>query len=194
MKPVYMEISAFGPFADKTVIDFSKIGDSGIFLITGDTGAGKTTLFDALSFALYGEASGGKERRISKNFRSDYAAAEVKTYVRLKFEHKGKIYNIERGPTYTRASKRGKGTTDEPAYASFYCENEPENVCAKIDETDKKIYEIIGLDRKQFSQTVMIAQGEFMKILNEKSTDRKEIFQRIFNTSVFNRFQEKLKD
>ena len=194
MKPVYMEISAFGPFADKTVIDFSKIGDSRIFLITGDTGAGKTTLFDALSFALYGEASGGKERRISKNFRSDYAAAEVKTYVRLKFEHKGKIYNIERGPTYTRASKRGKGTTDEPAYASFYCENEPENVCTKIDETDKKIYEIIGLDRKQFSQTVMIAQGEFMKILNEKSTDRKEIFQRIFNTSVFNRFQEKLKD
>ncbi len=194
MKPIYMEMSAFGPFSDITEVDFSKIGRNGIFLVTGDTGAGKTTIFDALSFALYGEASGGKERRISKNFRSDYALASSKTYVILRFEHQGRIYRIERGPTYTRAAKRGSGTTEEAAYVNFYCEDEPENVCTRIDEADKKISEIIGLDRKQFSQTVMIAQGDFMKILNEKSADRKEIFQRIFNTSVFNRFQEKLKE
>ena len=113
MKPLKLILSAFGPYANETVIDFTRFGEDGIFLIAGDTGAGKTTIFDAISFALYGEASGGKERRRSKTFRSDYASPRTETFVELTFEHKGETWRIRRNPEYERPKKTGDGTTDK---------------------------------------------------------------------------------
>ena len=117
MKPVKLVLSAFGPYAGQTEIDFRVFGETGIFLIAGDTGAGKTTIFDAISFALYGEASGGKERRKSKSFRSDYALPRTETYVELTFTHKGETWMIRRSPEYLRPKHIGEGTTLQPANA-----------------------------------------------------------------------------
>ncbi len=193
MKPLYLAVSAFGPFAGVTEIDFSSIGDSGIYLITGDTGSGKTTIFDAISFALYGESSGGKDVRAGKSFRSDYAASDSKTYVVFEFEQHGKRYIAERAPSYMRKAKIGSGMTENMAYAQF-TDVQSGQVWTRIDEVDAKIREIIGLDRKQFAQTVMIAQGDFRRILNAKSDERKQIFQKLFNTSKYEQFQIRLRE
>lgn len=192
MKPLRLEISAFGPYAGKTVIDFEKMGENGLFLVTGDTGAGKTTVFDAISFALYGEASGGKERRLSKSFRSDYASPDTPTYVEYIFIHKNQKYSVTRYPEYERQKKRGEGTTQQGAQAEFYNFQTQERA-VKIDEVDEKVRELIGLNRNQFAQTVMIAQGDFLKILNTKSDDRKKLFQKLFNTGIFADIQAELK-
>ena len=109
MKPLKLTMSAFGPYADITCVDFTLLGESGVFLVTGDTGAGKTTIYDAISFALYGEASGGSERRAGKSFRSDYASPDTETYVEFVFEQRGKHYKITRSPEYERRKKRGEG-------------------------------------------------------------------------------------
>ena len=119
MKPIYLEMSAFGPFAGVTKIDFAPFHGS-IFLLTGDTGAGKTSIFDAISFALFGEASGGKERRSGKSFRSDFAAPEAKTYVKFTFEQGGRTYTVERAPEYERPKARGDGMTKQTAKAELY--------------------------------------------------------------------------
>ena len=111
MKPLKLIMSAFGPYAGVTEVDFSAFGETGIFLIAGDTGAGKTTLFDAISFALYGEASGGRERRRSKSFRSDYASPRTETYVEMTFRHRGETWMIRRNPEYTRPKITGEGVT-----------------------------------------------------------------------------------
>lgn len=192
MKPLKLVISAFGPYANYTVIDFETLGENGIFLITGDTGAGKTTIFDAMSFALYGVASGGKDRRTTKSFRSDYANPSALTFVEYTFLHKGERYVVNRSPEYERAKVRGEGTTISPATAELLVVGTGE-VITRIDYVDEKIKEIIGLTRDQFSQTVMIAQGDFLKILNAKSDDRKALFQKLFNTSVFSELQKELK-
>ena len=123
MKPIKLTMSAFGPYADKTVVDFTKIGEDGIFLIAGATGAGKTTIFDGISFALYGEVSGGKERKESKSLRSDYASINTPTYVEYTFLHKDRHYTIKRNPEYFRPSKNGNGTpTKQTAQASLEIE------------------------------------------------------------------------
>ena len=192
MKPVKLVMSAFGPYARKTEIDFEKLGDSGLFLITGDTGAGKTTIFDAISFALYGEASGGSERRASKSFRSDYASAADETYVEYTFRHKQDLWCIRRNPEYVRAKKVGEGTTKQAAYAELLHPDSGEVWCG-VDEVRAKVSQIIGLTRDQFSQTVMIAQGDFLKILNAKSETRKQLFQKLFNTTLYADLQKKLK-
>ena len=119
MKPINLILSAFGPYANEVTVDFSLFGEDGIFLIAGDTGAGKTTIFDAISFALYGEASGGKERRKSKSFRSDYASARTETYVELTFQHRGEAWRIRRNPEYERPKKSGEGTTTQTANAKL---------------------------------------------------------------------------
>ena len=121
MKPVKIIMSAFGPYAGVTAIDFRLLGENGLFMIAGDTGAGKTTIFDAISFALYGEAAGGKERRKSKSFRSDYAAPRDETYVEFTFTHRGETWTIRRNPEYLRAKKSGFGTTPQPANAEMRC-------------------------------------------------------------------------
>ena len=164
-------------------------------MITGDTGSGKTTIFDAISFALYGEASGGRDRRSVKSFRSDFALSSAETYVIFEFEQHGKHYEIRRSPSYERLSKRGRsGGMIVTQHEAVLTDLSNGSVWTKTDEAGKKIEEIIGLNRNQFSQTVMIAQGDFLKIINNKSDDRKQIFQKLFNTSLYDRFQQKLKE
>ena len=193
MKPLNLVLSAFGPYARECSVDFSQFGEDGLFLIAGDTGAGKTTLFDAISFALYGEASGGKERRKSRSFRSDYASGRTETWVELTFRHKQGTWRIRRNPEYERPKKSGEGTTTQTAWAQLTNLDTGETF-EGLTEVNGKIYELLGLTQDQFKQTVMIAQGDFLKILNASSDDRKALFQRLFNTSVFADLQFKLKD
>lgn len=193
MKPIKLIISAFGPYSKEVEINFEDFGTDGLFLVTGDTGAGKTTIFDAISFALYGEASGGNIRRESRSFRSDYAEPETPTFVELTFQHRGKEYRIKRNPEYERPAKRGGGMTKESASVEFHTPDR-DKVLTKTKEVETEIINLLGLDREQFSQTVMIAQGDFMKILRSKSDERKKLFQKIFNTSKFEQLENLLKE
>lgn len=190
MKPLKLDICAFGPYPSLVSIDFSKF-DNGIFLISGDTGSGKTYIFDAICYALYGESS--SDKRSSKSLRSDYAKRDERTYVIFEFEHKNKRYRIKRNPEYLRPSKRGDKETKELAYAEL---NDLDNfqVFSGINEVNSKVEEILCLSKAQFSQTVMIAQGDFMKILNAKSDSRKMLFQKLFNTKIYSLIQDKLKE
>lgn len=189
MKPLKVMMSAFGPYKDEIIIDFTKLGDSGIFLITGDTGSGKTTIFDAISFALFGISSGSRRENIS--FRSDFADSNVATFVKLEFFHKGILYNVERIPRYYRKKKRGDGVTLVGGDATLTFLNEV--ITGDKNVTDKCV-EILGMNSKQFKQIVMIAQGEFMELLLAKSKDRAEIFRHIFDTGIFKDISDKLKD
>ena len=193
MKPVKLVLSAFGPFAGETTVDFSSLGDNGIFLIAGDTGAGKTTLFDAISFALYGEASGGRERRKSRSFRSDYALPRTETYVELTFRHRGETWLVRRSPEYVRPKLSGEGTTVQSPKAMMTCPDSGVLV-EGISEVNARIYELLGLTQDQFTRTVMIAQGDFLKILNATSDERKALFQKLFNTSLHASLQKRLQD
>ncbi len=193
MKPIKLTMSAFGPYAGETTVDFAALGEDGLFLITGDTGAGKTTVFDAISFALYGEPSGGTERRSARSFRSDYAAADTETYVELTFSHRGKLYRVRRNPEYERPKLRGEGVTKQTASAELTCLADGE-VISRIDAVNQYLLELMGLNRDQFAQTVMIAQGDFLKILQAKSDERKKLFQKIFRTTLFDALQRKLKE
>ncbi|MBQ4424257.1 MAG: SMC family ATPase [Lachnospiraceae bacterium] len=195
MKPIKLTISAFGPYAGTEEIDFTAFGDHGIFLICGDTGAGKTTIFDAICFALYGEASGGSARRSSKSFRSDYASPAAETYVEYVFRHKGKEWKIRRRPEYYRPPLRGQDEklVKNSAAASLTDEESGETV-EGIKEVREKVQELFGLTQEQFTQTVMIAQGDFLKILNAKSEERKALFQKLFHTSVYAAVQRELKE
>ena len=187
MKPLNLKISAFGPYKNEIEIDFKKLGNSGIFLITGDTGAGKTTIFDAISYALFGEVS-GSNRQIS-SLRSDFANDETETFVELEFNHKNKIYKIRRNPPYEKAKKRGEGTTKKTADASIEFDD---TIISGTKNVDSKIEEILGINAKQFKQIAMLAQGEFLKILFAESKDRTEIFRRIFDTDIYNQISKKL--
>lgn len=193
MKPVSLTLCAFGPYAKEQKIDFTVFDRQGVFLITGDTGAGKTTVFDAVSFALFGEGSGGSGRRSVRSFRSDYASAKEDTYVEFTFEHKGRVYTVRRSPEYERSAKRGEGTVKNVASAELTCASPAETVTG-IDAVNRRLRELIGLNREQFAQTVMIAQGDFLKILNAKSDERKKLFQQIFDTGVYADLQLRLKE
>ena len=183
MKPICLELSAFGPYAGLTTVDFTPFHGS-IFLLTGDTGAGKTTLFDAISFALYGEGSGGAERRSGKSFRSDYASPDTPTYVKFTFSEGGKIYTLTRNPEYERPKKRGEGMATEVAAVTLACAGETA-VYTRIEDVNQRVRDIVGLDRKQFASTVMIAQGDFLRILNAPSDERKKMFQKLFHTELY---------
>lgn len=193
MKPINLIMSAFGPYAQRTEVDFTVLGGDGLFLITGDTGAGKTTVFDAISFALYGEASGGTERRSARSFRSDYAAPDKETFVELTFVHRGRTYRVRRSPEYERPKLRGEGTTRQAAAAELLC-LETGELSTRVDTVNRQVLELIGLDREQFAQTVMIAQGDFLKILQAKSEERKKLFQKIFHTTRFDALQRRLRE
>ena len=195
MKPEKLIISAFGPYAAETEVDFTKLGDGGLYLITGDTGAGKTTIFDAISFALYGAASGvGREGAM---LRSQYAPEDAETWVELTFEDKGQDYTIRRSPAYTRLSKRknkdGAYTATSVAPKASLLLPDGSEMSGRIREIDEKIRAIVGVDRDQFSQIAMIAQGDFLKLLYAKSDDRKKIFSKLFHTDAYWRIQENLK-
>ena len=187
MKPLKIKISAFGPYKNCIDIDFEKLGESGIFLITGDTGAGKTTIFDSISFALFGEVSGSN--RPVPSVRSDFADNDTETFVELEFTHKNKKYKIRRNPAYERTKKRGEGTTKTSAEASLEYDDK---VISGTKNVDIKIEEILGINSKQFKQISMLAQGEFLKILFAESKDRTEIFRRIFDTDIYNQIAKRL--
>lgn len=191
MKPQKLIISAFGPYAGTTEIDFEKLGDHGLFLITGDTGAGKTTIFDAITFALYGEASG--EVRDSGMFRSKYAKPETQTYVELRFLYQGKSYTVVRNPEYLRPKGRDTGFTMQKSDARLVYPDDRQPV-TKSREVTKAVTELIGLDYRQFTQIAMIAQGDFLKVLLAGTAQRSEIFRQIFHTGMFQELQNCLRD
>ncbi|WMI80098.1 AAA family ATPase [Anaerotignum sp. MB30-C6] len=190
MKPIHLTISAFGPFADKVEIPFSKLGNGGLFLVSGDTGAGKTTIFDAICFALFGEASGSN--RGIDSVRSDFANDKVKTYVELIFQHRNKEYRITRNPAYPRPKKSGEGMTTEIAEAALFCGNE--TLSTGFVQVRKAVEELLSVDSKQFKQIAMIAQGEFLKLLYAESSERGAIFRKVFHTDIFADFQQKIKE
>ena len=175
MRPLKLTMSAFGPYAGEVSLDMRKLGNGGIYLICGDTGAGKTTIFDAVCFALYGKASG--DIRDKSSFRSKYANDEAKTYVELEFEYNGEMYKVTRNPEYLRKSKRGEGFAKQGANATLILPNG--TVVSKLNEVTAKIEEILGVDKNQFSQIAMIAQGDFRKLLNCDTKERKEILDRM---------------
>ena len=155
MRPVTLEMSAFGPYAGKEIINFDRLGTEGLYLITGDTGAGKTTVFDAIRFALYGVASG--ENREKSMLRSQYALPETKTYVELVFSCNGKNYTITRNPAYERPKKHGEGTTSEPAHVLLKCPDRAP-MTKERDVTDY-ITRLLGIDKDQFAEAAGTAQG-----------------------------------
>lgn len=187
MRPIRLELSAFGPFAGEESLDFAPLGRSGVFLIAGDTGAGKTTIFDAITYALYGVASGGAKRRTGKSFRSDFAAPDASTWVRFTFESGGKEYTVSRSPEYTREGRK----TPVPADADMLCSDG--RAWTKQEAVNEAVQELLGLNAQQFSQVAMIAQGDFMSILRAESAKRAELFRRIFDTCLYNRASEELK-
>lgn len=194
MRPIKLKMTAFGPYVGSrekaVVIDFDKLGREGLYLITGDTGAGKTTIFDAITFALYGEASG--DNREPKMLRSKYAAGDIPTVVELTFEYRDKIYVIRRNPDYERPKSRGEGVTVEKASA---CLTYPDGRVfdGKISDVNKAVRDIIGIDRDQFMQIAMISQGDFLKLLLAGTADRQEIFRKIFKTEKYKQIQDILK-
>lgn len=190
MRPLNLTMSAFGPYAGRTTVDFSVLGTSGLYLITGDTGAGKTTIFDAITYALYGEASG--ESRESSMLRSKYAAPETPTFVELTFLNGGKTYTVRRNPEYTRPKTRGTGTTVQKADAELTMPDG--RIITKARDVTAAVTDIVGVDREQFARIAMIAQGEFRKLLLAQTDERKAIFRQIFHTGQYQALQNRLKE
>ena len=189
MRPIKLTMTAFGPYAGSVTVDFSKFGEKGLFLITGDTGAGKTTIFDGITFALYGETSGSV--REPDSLRSGYAGPDTETSVQLDFRYAGKRYSVTRSPRYERPKKRGEGTSLHPATAELTMPDG--QVITSIKSVNEKLEEIIGLTAQQFSQVAMIAQGDFQKLLLAESKERQRIFTTLFSTEDFARFTDLLR-
>ncbi|MBP3729628.1 MAG: AAA family ATPase, partial [Lachnospiraceae bacterium] len=189
MRPIHLSISAFGSFHGKTEIPFDELGEKGMFLIWGKTGSGKTTIFDALCYALYGKTSG--ETRTDKMIRSDRAEISRMTEVELTFQYGGKIYRILRSPDQMRPKARGQGETISRKSVTLTC---PEGRQLRGDEAERHILELLGLDYNQFRQIALIAQGEFRRLLFADSNKRKEIYRRVFYTENYFRLQEALKN
>lgn len=191
MRPIKLTMSAFGPYANQTVLDLDKLGENGLYLICGDTGAGKTTIFDAIAFALYGAAS-GEVREDSRMFRSSYATSETPTRVELTFLCRGKEYTVRRSPAYQRPKQRGDGFTESLAEAELICPDG--RIITKTKEVTQAVEELLGIDRKQFSQIAMIAQGEFQKLLTTETQNRREIFRKLFQTDNYQKLQDRLNE
>ena len=190
MKPLQLTMRAFGAYAGEQIIDFTLLGDKNFFLIHGPTGSGKTTILDAISFALYGSASG--DLRESKNLRSDYALAEQKTEVEFTFKSGEYIYQVLRAPEQELKKQRGEGTRKVPAAAALFkilTDGSKEPLAAKSDEVTKKITELIGFKAEQFRQIVLLPQGEFRRFLISESKDRKSILETIFKTELYRRIE-----
>ena len=196
MRPLNLSMQAFGSYAERTDIDFT-IPDQNFFLITGDTGAGKTTIFDALVFALYGEASSGTNRKDGAELQSQFSPLSVEPYVQLTFSEKGsagdEIYTIRRSPRHVRPLKRKTQNAfkdeKETAVLTLPDGTVQEGNTAQINE---KLEEIVGLSKSQFMQVAMIAQGEFMELLRAKSNDKKLIFRKLFGTDLYQKMTEEL--
>ena len=190
MRPLMLRMSAFGPYAGETVINMETLGNKGLYLVTGDTGAGKTTIFDAICYALYGEPSG--KNRDASMFRSKYAQPETPTLVELVFSHADKEYTVKRNPEYSRPSKRGDGLTKQTAGAELRMPDG--RILTKSGEVTSEIEKLLGINRDQFAQIVMIAQGDFMDLLLADTKKRQEIFRELFKTGYYQQLQIRLEE
>lgn len=188
MRPLILKMSAFGPYAGETVIPMEELGTQGLYLITGDTGAGKTTIFDAICFALFGEASG--PNREANMFRSKYADPETATEVELTFSHNGKEYRVKRNPEYYRPAKNREGLKKQTANAELYLPSG--QIISKVKDVTNAIEQLLGINADQFSQISMLAQGDFLKLLLADTKTRMEIFREIFQTGYYQKLQFEL--
>ena len=192
MRPLKLTMSAFGPYAATTEIDFDALGTAGVYLVCGDTGSGKTMIFDAICFALFGEASGDAKggARSTSSLRSDYAERTSKTYVELVFEYRGKRYRVRRNPDYVRAKARGEGETKQIAGAEL--ELADGRVVSGVRKVNAEVQALLGIDSEQFKQIVMLAQGEFRRLLTADTDMRETIFRKLFGTRVYEEIQDRL--
>lgn len=195
MKPTKLVMQAFGAYAEQTEIDFTQFEEKGLFLICGDTGAGKTTIFDAISYALYGEASGSY--RDTKNLKSEYVDKKVESFVDFYFKHQGKDYHVCRKPSFKYTNRNGK--PDEQAEKVIFYQPDGTTLegAKNVDGTKEKpgaIPQLLNMDAGQFMQVAMIAQGEFWKLLNAKTNERTEILRTIFQTDAYKKLELKLKN
>ena len=193
MRPLKLTVSAFGSFAGETVLDLRELGDSGLYLISGRTGAGKTTIFDAITYALFGKASG--DARKETMIRSRYAAPETTTFVELCFEYAGREYTVRRSPEQFPPKQRGSGERKTPQKAAaemHFPDGRPPLTSVK--DVDAAVTDLLGVSYTQFRQIVLIAQGEFRKLLLADTKDRRQIFQRVFHTERYETLQKKLQE
>lgn len=190
MRPLKLTMTGFGPYRDKTVIDMESLGNGGLYLITGDTGAGKTYIFDAITYALYGEMSGSG--RDSKTVRSQYAGDGEITEVELEFEKAGRRYKVRRNPEYSRRKDRGEGFTTQKAGASLI--KPGGDVVDGTSKVTEAVKELLGIDKDQFRSIIMIAQGEFRKVLTAGTDDRQKLFRKLFGTLAYDRLSWMLKE
>ena len=191
MRPLRLTLSAFGPYAAETTLELEKLGKGGLYLVTGDTGAGKTTLFDAITYALYDHSSGGV--REGAMLRSQYADPKTPTFVELEFEVKDARYTVRRNPEYPRPKSRGEGFTTEKADATLtYADGRPP--VTKARDVNAAVLDILGLDYNQFCQIAMIAQGQFTKLLNASTEERSRIFRKLFRTQRYAKLQDRLQE
>lgn len=188
MRPENIKLSAFGPYAGAIDLNMNELGERGLYLITGDTGAGKTTIFDAICFALFGEASGGS--REANMLRSKYADDDTPTFVEMSFTHGGKEYFIKRNPEYMRPAKRGEGLKKELPNAELHMPDG--KVITKVKDVNSAVTDLLGIDRGQFSQIAMLAQGDFLKLLLADTKERQEIFRKLFKTECYQTLQNQL--
>ena len=191
MRPLRLTLSAFGPYAAETTLELEKLSKGGLYLVTGDTGAGKTTLFDAITYALYDHSSGGV--REGAMLRSQYADPKTPTFVELEFEVNGARYTVRRNPEYPRPKARGEGFTTEKADATLtYADGRPP--VTKARDVNAAVLDILGLDYNQFCQIAMIAQGQFTKLLNASTEERSRIFRKLFRTQRYAKLQDRLQE
>lgn len=190
MRPRKLCLCAWGPYKDREEIDFTQFDSRGIFLITGATGAGKTTIFDAITYALYGALSGDERDKERNSVRSDFADAGTPTYVELTMEHGGLVYQIRRNPEYLRPKKKGKNLTKEKENAILYCPDG--RILEGSRDVNSALQDILGLDYQQFKKISMIAQGEFAKLLVASPKEKTKIFREIFGTGIYERFTQNL--
>jgi exonuclease SbcC len=192
MRPLKLTVQAFGPYAEKTEIDMEQLGGQGLYLITGDTGAGKTTIFDGVCYALFGKASG--DSRTVNMFRSEYAEPGVITYAELLFDYGGTKYIVHREPRQKIPKKRGEGETDLNTTNEIYLYGQEKPIASGENEVNERIKAILGLDHGQYRNVAMIAQGSFAELLNTKTESRTKILSAIFSTGKYRVLQDRLKE
>ncbi len=199
MRPLKLIINAFGPYANTQVFDFQLLGERNLFLITGDIGAGKTTIFDAICCTLYGETSGGE--RTVEEMRSHHALAETETEITLEFSIQGDLFRAWFSPKQKVPKKKGEGFTEKTIQSALYqidfveqASEEATLLCESISKTKPQIEALIGFNVNQFRQVMMLAQGKFRELLNANSTDREAILKSLVDTEFLSRFERQLKN